>query len=176
MIYSILIYAIFILPISLYLYKKDGKKWLFFKIINSLITLYIFVLIAGNLKRLIIGLTDNSYLVMNEVPIGLNISISVLYSILSIFVGVQVIKTALRKECGRKLLVLLIPLLWIFTSIDKYYVYAKLYNENPSMSYAIFSNIIYALMWLGIFLIYNSKKVKLFFHAPLSNASCQHRI
>jgi len=163
MIYSILIYAILILPISLYYYKKDGKKWLIIKIINSLITLYIFVLFAGNLRRLIIGFSDNSYLIMEGVPIALNISISVFYSILSIFAGVQAIKTAFRKESGRKLLILLIPLIWIFTSMDMYYSYVKLYNEYPSLSFVIFSNTIYALVWLGIFLMYNSKKVKLFF-------------
>jgi hypothetical protein len=100
---------------------------------------------------------------MNEVPVVLNISVSVLYSIISIFAGIQVIKTAFRKESGRKLLLMAIPLLWIFTSIDKYYAYIKIYNETPSPLYGLLSNILYLLLWLGIFLIYNSKKVKSFF-------------
>jgi hypothetical protein len=168
MIYSILLYAVFILPISIWYYKKDGKKWLFIKIINSLITLYVFIAVAGNLRRLVLGFSDNSYLIMKDVPFGLNVSVSILYAILSIIAGVQTIRLAFRKENARSFFLWLLPFLWIFTGIDKYYAYISLYNEGPSLLYIILSNIAYTLLWICIFLFYNSKKLKLFFKVPLT--------
>lgn len=168
MIYSILLYVVFILPVSIFYYKKDGKKWLFIKIINSLITFYVFISVAGNLKRLVLGLSDNSYLIMKDVSFNLNVLVSFLYAILSIIAGVQVIKLAFRKGSARNLFIWLIPFLWIFTSIDKYYAYISLYNETPSLLYVILSNMAYTFLWLSIFIIYNSKKLKLFFQIPPS--------
>jgi hypothetical protein len=167
MIYSILLYIVFILPISFLYYKKDGKKWLLIKILNSLITLYVFITVAGNLRRIVLGLSDNSYLVMKEVPFGLNVSVSVLYAILSIIAGVQIIRLAFRKENARSFFLWLLPFLWIFTSIDKYYAYISLYNTEPSLLYIILSNVGYTILWMCIFLFYNSKKLKLFFQAQL---------
>jgi hypothetical protein len=168
MIYSILLYVVFILPISFLYYKKDGKKWLLIKILNSLITLYVFITVAGSLKRLVLGFSDNSYLIMKDVPFGLNISVSVLNTILSIIAGVQTIRLAFRKENARSFFLWLLPFLWIFTGIDKYYAYISLYHDEPSLLYIILSNIAYTLLWMCIFLFYNSKKLKLFFQVPLT--------
>ncbi|NQU85666.1 MAG: hypothetical protein HQ541_07895 [Mariniphaga sp.] len=165
MIYSILLYLVLILPVSVYHYKKDGGKWLFIKSLNSLITLYVFVLLAGNVKRLLFGLTDGTYLIMKDVSLSLNIAISVIYGLVSFFTVVQIIRLALRKEIARVLFIRIIPLLWVLTGIDKYYAYITIYNEKPSLLYVILSNTLYALIWLVIFLFYNSKKIKAFFTA-----------
>jgi hypothetical protein len=170
MFYSLLLYLIFILPVSIYHYKKDNSKWLFIKILNSLITLYIFVLLSGNLFHLIQGFSDNSYLLMRNVPFELNLTITILYSLLSIIAGVQVIKLACRNGSGRVLFIKLIPLLWVFNSIQLYYVYIKLYNESPPTDYLVFSIVLHVVLWLGIFLLYASKRFKVFFE-PIHNLS-----
>jgi hypothetical protein len=169
MIYSIALYLVFILPISIIKYKIDGKNWLIIKILNSLITLYVFALVAGNLKRLIFGLSDSSYLIMKNVPLTLNITMSVFYTILSFVVGVQVIKLSFRQTKARIFFIWLIPFLWIFTGIEKYYVYMALYNEIPSMEYNIFTYTIHTLVWLCILLFYNSNRFKMFISASTPN-------
>ena len=170
MFYSLLLYLIFILPISIYHYKKDNGKWLFIKLLNSLITFYIFVLLSGNLFHLIKGLSDNSYLLMKNVPFELNLTITILYSLLSIIAGVQIIKLACRNGSSRVLFIRLIPVLWIFNSIQLYYVYITLYNEIPPTDYLVFSIVLHVVLWLGIFLLYASKRFKDFFE-PVQNQS-----
>jgi hypothetical protein len=163
MIYSIILYLILILPISINSYKIDGSKWLLIKILNSLITLYVFVLLSGNLFRLIQGFSDDSYLLMKNVPFGVNLILTILYTLLSIIAGVQVIKLAFRKGSARVLFIKLIPFLWIFHCVQLYYGYVALYFETPPLYYLVFSGVLHVLLWLGILLLYNSKKFKDFF-------------
>ena len=165
MIYSIALYLLLIFPISLNRYKCDGRKWLFIKIMNFLITLYVFVLLSGNFKRFITGLSDNSYLILKDVPVSLNIAFSGMYTILSIIAGVQIIKLALRVKNGRIFFIWLIPLIWIFTGIDEFFAYKTIYHENPTLEYEIFINIIRTIFWLSIFLFYSSNRFKFFISA-----------
>jgi hypothetical protein len=110
---------------------------------------------------------------MKNVPYGVNLTITILYSLLSIFAGVQVIKLAFRKGSARGLFIKLIPFLWIFNGIQLYYVYIALYNETPPMDYLVFSTVSHAILWLCILLMYNSRKFKDFFTTiePLRNLS-----
>jgi hypothetical protein len=163
MIYSILLYLIFILPFSLFNYKKDGNKFLFIKILNSLVTLYLFVLVSDNCRILFHAISDESFLLMKKVPFSLNLTISILYFILCFITGIQIIKLAVRKGNSRVTFLILVPFLFAFTGVQKYYVYCSIYNENPPLNYLIFSNFISALVWLGIIFLYNSKGFKLFF-------------
>jgi hypothetical protein len=107
---------------------------------------------------------------MKNVPLGLNLTVTILYSLLSIIAGVQIIKLALRKGSARMLFIKLIPFLWLFNSIQLYYTYVALYNETPPKDYLVFSAILHALLWLAIFLLYNSKRFKEFLE-PLQNLS-----
>lgn len=163
MIYQIVLYFVLILPLSINNYKKDGKKWLTIKIINSCITFYFFLLFAGNAHRLIYGLTDDTYLILKEVPFDFNATVSVFYGIASFFAGIQVIRLALRYEKARIHFNWIIPVFWILTGVDKYYIYFALNGSEPSLMYLIFSNTIYTLFWGSIFFFYNRKSTKEFF-------------
>lgn len=165
MIYSIVLYLIFILPFSLQIYKKVGKKWMLIKILNSIITFYVFVLLTGNVRRLIVGLSDHTFLLMKNVPLGINIVVSIFYSIVSFIAIIQVIKLAFKKETAIVFFSWLIPFLWLFTGIDKYYTYVEIYNQSPSSLYVILSNAFYALIWGCFFIFYRSKKTKAFFQS-----------
>jgi hypothetical protein len=162
MIYSIVIYLIFVLPVSIKAYKRVGNKWLFIKIFNSLLTLYVFVLFGGNAKRLIFSLVDDEIYLMNDVSIWIKATYFVIYGAASIFAVIQVIKLAIRKESARGSFLRIIPLLWLLTCIDKYYAYIAIYDVVPSHLYLVFSNIIYGVVWGGIFIFYSNKKVKEF--------------
>jgi len=166
MIYQIVLYFVLVLPLSINNYKKDGKKWLTTKIINSLITFYFFLLFAGNAHRLIFGLTDDTFLIMKDVPMELNIVFSIFYGVVSFFAGIQTIRLALRNEKARVYMIWMIPLFWILTGVDKYYMYIALNNIRPSIKYLIFSNVIYTFLWGSIFLFYSRKRTKEFFVPP----------
>ncbi|MCF8229274.1 MAG: hypothetical protein K9J24_10030 [Bacteroidales bacterium] len=163
MIYRIILYLIFVLPISIIFYKKDGKKWILIKLLNSIITLYLFLLLSGNLQRFIVGLNNDSYLILKDVPYPINVAISFIYGIVSFFTIIQAIRLAFRREKARKLIFWLIPILWILTGIDKYYVSINNTNNYPSLSNIIIVNSIYALVWGGIFIFYKLKNTKQFF-------------
>lgn len=166
MIYSVLIYLILVLPLSIRSYKKDGKKYIFNKIFNSLITLYIFVLLSGNLWRLTISITNKDYLIMKDVPLSLNIAYSLVYALFSFFIIIQLVRLTLRKELARKSILLLIPFLWILLGIHKYYGYYNVYNKTPTLLHILVSNTISAVILGGIYLFYYSKKTKEFFNPP----------
>jgi len=100
---------------------------------------------------------------MKDVPYFINILISFIYGITSFFTIIQAIRLALRNEKSRKLIIWLVPFLWILTGIDKYYIYFGITNSHPSLSSVILTNSIYALVWGGVFLFYKLKKTKLFF-------------
>lgn len=165
MTYQIAIYILFILPISINYYKKDGKKWLFSKIINSIITLGFFIIFASNVNRLLFGITDGSYLVMKNVSTEINIVFSVFYGILSLFAGIQGIRLAFRMESARVYFLWLIPLFWILTAVDKFYVYLELINMEPDLLFFILVFAMYAFVWGALFLFYSKKSTKEFFKA-----------
>jgi hypothetical protein len=102
-------------------------------------------------------------MVMKDVPTWLNIIYSVILGLLSVFTVVQVIKLAIRKGSARIIFLWIIPLLWLFTGIEKYYAYITIYSEVPSKLYVIISNTLYALIWGCMFIFYKSRKTKDFF-------------
>jgi hypothetical protein len=162
MIYSILLYGLFVLPVSIRYYKKDGTKNLFIKILNSLITLFVFVLYAGSVWRLIQGASNNIFLIKNA-TLWFNIPLSFIYGIISFFVILLVIRLASRKESARRPFIKVIPLLWILKGFENYFAYLYISNETPGLAYIIFSNVLYGLIWGSIFLFYRNRNVKKFF-------------
>jgi hypothetical protein len=170
MIYSVFLYIIFVLPISIFYYKQDGRKFLVVKILNTFITFYIFILFSGNLKRLILSFSDSAYLIMRNVPLVLNYTLSFIYGVLSFITVIQAVRIAFRKESARIFFIRMIPILWVLTSIDYYYISMTIYKEVPSLLHEVLINIFYGLIWMGVFFIYRSKKFKLFFNVPLSSA------
>ena len=164
MLYSVILYLIFVLPISFQAYKRDGNKLLFVKIFNSLITLYVFVLFGGNAKRLILSIKDGEIYLMNDVSLWIRVTYFIIYGVVSIFAVVQVIKLAIRKESARVPFLKIIPLLWLLTGIDKYYAYIAIYDAIPSRLYLLISNIMFGVIWGGVFIFYSNRKVKEFLH------------
>lgn len=161
----ILLYFAFILPHSIYAYKTDGSKWIIYKIINSLIALYILIILAGSANRLFMGISDTSLLTINDAPLFVSISFNVLYAFISLFVSVLAIKLAVRKPSARKYFLRLIPLMWAFREVDKYYFYIEKYEGKPDVLFLIISGTLLALPWLGIFIFYSLKNTKQFLNA-----------
>lgn len=162
MFYSVLLYFIFVLPISIRRYKSDGRDYLFSKIINSIISLFVFVLLAGNLKRCFFGLTDDSFAIMQDVSTVQNVVFSLLYGVLFILVVVQVIRLAMRIEKARVLFLRIIPLLWLFLEVDKYFIYITMNGSIPSNLHITISSLLSAILWGGIFVFYIRKNTKTF--------------
>jgi hypothetical protein len=162
MIYSILLYGFFILPVSIKYYKKDGTKKLFIKILNSLITLFVFISFAGSMWRLINGASNNIFLI-KDASLWLNIPFSIFYGIMAFISIILVIRLASRNESARGPFLKVIPLLWLLKGFDNYYAYLYLANETPGYAYIIFSNVLYGLIWGSIFLFYSNRNVKEFF-------------
>ena len=99
---------------------------------------------------------------MKDVPLWINITYSIVYMIASFYSIIQVVKLAFRIKSARKQFLIVIPLLWLLTSIDKYYAYNNIYNEFPTHIYVILSSIIYGIHWGCFFLFYSNKRVKRF--------------
>ena len=163
MVYSLLLYAVFILPIAIGNYNKDGTRWLIIKALNIVFTLYVFVLLAGNARRLILGIIDRDYLILVNEALWLNIVFALGYGIISFYAIVQAIRLAIRKGAARKSFLLSIPFVWLFTGIDKYYAYISIYNETPTVFYVIINNVINGLIWGAILYFYSNTKVKNFY-------------
>lgn len=164
MIYSILIYVVFILPIAISNYRKDGTKWLIVKVINIIFTLYIFALLAGNARRLFLGITDREYLILVNEAIWINVAFALGYVITSFYAIVQSIRLAIRNGAARKLFLIAIPFVWLFTGIDKYYAFISMYNETPTVFYVIINNIMNGLIWGAMLIFYSNSKVKAFYN------------
>ena len=164
MVYSLLLYAVFILPIAIGNYKKDGTRWLIIKVLNIVFTLYVFVLLAGNARRLILGITDRDYLILVNEVLWLNIVFALGYGIISFYAIVQAIRLAIRKGAARKSFLIVIPLVWLFTGIDKYYAYITMYNETPTVFYVVVNNVINGLIWGAMLIFYCNAKVKEFYN------------
>jgi hypothetical protein len=158
----IMLYLTFILPHSIYAYKTDGSKWIVYKIINSLIALYILLILAGSVNRLFMGFSDSSLFTINDTPLLVSISFNVLYTFISLFVSVLAIKLAVRKPSARKYFIRLIPFMWAFREVDKYYFYIEKYEGKPDVLFLIISGTLLALPWLGIFIFYSLKNTKQF--------------
>jgi hypothetical protein len=163
MYYSIALYLALILPISIRKYKKDGKKSVLVKILNSLITLYVSVALSGIAGRLMPWNTKDTFLILKDVPLWINIAYTIIYTAVSAFAIFHVVKLALRMNSGRLPFLKVVPLLWVMTGIEKYYTYISMFNDTPSALYMIWSNAIYAIIWGGIFVFYRNKKTKEFF-------------
>lgn len=162
MIYSLIIYLAFIFPISIKKYKIDGKDKLIFKIFNTLITLYVFVYLGGNVKQFFYAIKGNPLFFTETTPRWIYLGYFVIYGAVSFFTIVQMIRLAIRKEGARLQFLIVIPILWILTGIEKYYAYIIIYSETPSRLYAIVSNLWYAFIWGGFFLFYKSRRTKEF--------------
>ena len=159
MFYSVIIYLITILPFSIKNYLIDGNKWIFQKILNSIITLYYFVLFSGTLKWGYSVISSSYYPLKNSSKL-LNYLFIVCYSIIIFVFTVQVIRLAIRKEKGRNLFLKLLPIVWILLGIYKYQAYIHLNNIEPSILHIILSNSLTALILGSTFLIYMSKRMK----------------
>jgi hypothetical protein len=161
--YSIAIFLVFILPIAIRNYKQDGKKWIYIKIFNLLITLYMFVLFSGSFNNLISGIIYGRLSILKNLPTWLNITYNVISRVFMFFTIVQIVKLAFRIEKARKVFLWIIPFLWVFTGVLMYEAFIKVYNEVPDNAFIIFINTMFALIYGGMFLFYRSKKTKDFF-------------
>jgi hypothetical protein len=100
---------------------------------------------------------------MKDVPITLNTIFSILYFVLLFISVIQSIKLALRNGSAIKFFCFLIPVLWFFSGIVKYYAYLSIYNEKPSIVFILINNLFNTFLWLGIYLFYCNKNNKSFF-------------
>jgi hypothetical protein len=160
MVYSLIAYFIFILPHSIQKYSIDGRKWLLIKIINSINSASIFWLFSGNLRRLIFENKENDHFYFSDLSVLLNFCLAMLYGLFSVLAIVAAIQLALRKVAGRTLLLNIIPLLWLFTTMDTYLVSVNVANKSPSLLFFAASAILNFIFWLVFYLIYRSKRVK----------------
>jgi hypothetical protein len=102
---------------------------------------------------------------MKDVSFGVNLTVSFIYSLVSFAAVVQAIRLAFRIEKAIVQFTILIPFLWIFTGIDKYYSYIDFYNQTPSFLFMLIINIMYAIIWGFFFMFYKNKKTRAFFSA-----------
>jgi hypothetical protein len=161
----VIIYMVFIFPFSIDAYKVDGRKWIVYKILNSLISLFILIILAGSIQRLFHGITDTSFLIITDAPIILSVLFSVAYAVLSFFTSIQAIKLAFRKSSARIVLIKIIPFMWMFREVDKYYAYFVMYEDKPDVLYLILSGIFLAIPWIGIIIFYSLENTKKFLNA-----------
>jgi hypothetical protein len=161
-IFPVILYMVFIFPFSVDAYKIDGSKWLAYKILNSVISLYILIILAGSFKRLFHGITDTSLLIITNVPVIISILFSVAYAVISFFTSVQAIKLAFRKSNARVALLRIIPFMWMFQEIDKYFAHYTMYEDKPDLLFLVISGIFLALPWIGIFIFYSLEKTQKF--------------
>lgn len=163
MIYSAFLYLVLILPFSIRKYMKDGKRLLFVKILNSLLSLFVFVALTGILKIVLPWNEDSRFMILEGVPSTISIVFSCIYVatvFYSLFLSVLL---ALINKGARLSFIRIIPLLIVLISIHKYYLYTFSYDKNPSMIFVLISTIQNLVIWGGIILFYINKKTKEFF-------------
>jgi len=174
MIRTLIIYAVFVLPIALIIYKKDKSKFVIVKTLNLIITFIFFYLLSNNLKANIIFLKNHFYELYDVLYLHIGIvSPTVNYinffanTVLSFVLLAVMVGLAFRNKRAYNCLKYLLPVIWISDVVlinFKVYDELKSYAVNKSeliIFFYIF--IIMSVKWGLFFLIYNLKKFKLFF-------------
>lgn len=165
MLYSFLLYLIFVLPLAIKNNWQDGKAWFLQKMINTVITLYVFILLSGNLLRFIKGISNHEFLVLVNTSLVVNIVVSLVYGVISFVVVVQSIRLALRIEKARLFLLKMIPFVWMLIGVDKYCILYILSNEVINVGKLIFIIVMHTIIWGLIFWFYSHKRTKVYMEA-----------
>jgi hypothetical protein len=167
---TILIFAVFVIPIALKEYQRDKGMNNWVKIINVFVCFILFYSFTNTVRDGIFLLFSNTgeFKEMMQSEIGflsptLNAISWFIFVILSFILTANVVLLTLRKEKSRILFLRLIPVLWIFKSIDLYKYFLKNIKDVRSDQASIFLFTAIGIICLILFILYTSKPFKSFF-------------
>lgn len=168
--YSIVIFILFVYPFAKNEYAKDKGIHIWAKIINLFLSFLLFLNYVGNVKRSIIKLfEDQSYFiteVYNQIGI-LTPAISVfswmLYLLMSLSIVIIFLQLPARKERLRKVLIKMLPFFWIIESIHEYKYWFMNNTGNDSEYIIPIIMFIVGVPVCILYLIYTRRFVKEFF-------------
>lgn len=167
---TILIFVIFVIPVTLKEYQRDKGMNNWTKVINVFVCFLLFYSFSNAIRDEILLLFSNigEFKKIAQSEIGflspmLNMIFWVIFIILSFVLLANVVLLALRKEKSRILFLRLIPVFWIFKSIDLYKYFLKNIKNVRGDQALIFLFTIIGIICLVLFLLYSSKPFKSFF-------------
>ena len=170
--YEVLIFLVFIFPFAYKKCLKRNNKDLTFRVINILISLLLFLVFLSEFRNYLWLLYQRGFeaffsyrLPKEDLSTDVKI-INVLYALLALYVTALSIGLAVCNERTRSRFVYSIPFLWIITTL---YLFIYYINSTGDKAYKgltfMITGLLLMLVWAGIFLIYNSVKVKRLFES-----------
>ena len=166
--FYLLIFFIFIIPFSILkrIYLFDRTEFKPAKIINVICCVFLiwYISIQSDNARSLISDFDNfktKYLIdvgiLNHWIIFLNQIISI---ILNFYLVIVVFNLSRRNAIFRRRFLYLIPIVIIVSTIDMYRVIVLKFDGEDVSKYALFVFLEFALIFVPIFFLYNSKKFR----------------
>lgn len=173
MITTIIIYAVFVLPIALSAYAKDKGKFKVIKILNLIVAFYFLSFLSSDFKNNISFLSSNwgnlnDVLFIQVGVIGpvINYSSFFLHTIALFFMLTVVIGLAIRNRKTYYSLKYIIPVFCVLDSVNRHF---RLFHDVKQLAQIadwivfVYSIFITILLWSIFYIIYHLKWFRKFF-------------